>query len=160
MVGKANLKKVSVKLPFMDAEWEANDTEEIALRNLVDQIRTRRAFQLNRGYAEEEPEYFLKSILEARSETRELMKSLPLKSTNSRLIFMEVMNRLADVLDAWREGTDRSRFDVERFGPRRRMMRIMEESWKKIVEIRAELDRIVKSIEHNLGFKENGKKGY
>jgi hypothetical protein len=154
MSGKATLKKVRVKLPFMDAEWEADDSEEVALRNLVDQIRTRRAFHLNRGYAEEEPEYFLKSILEARSEVRDLMKSLPLKAINSRLIFVEVMNRLADVLDAWREGTERSRFDIERFGPSMRMMRILETSWKKIEKIRVELDEVVSSIEQNLGFRE------
>ncbi|MBZ0270645.1 hypothetical protein K8I61_01305 [bacterium] len=151
MPGKATLKKVRVRLPFMDAEWVADDTEEIALRNLVDQIRTRRAFHLNRGYAEEEPEFFLKSILEARTETRDLMKRLPLKAVNSRLIFMEVMNRLADVLDAWREGNERSRFDLERYGPPMRMVRIMESSWIKVEKIRIELDEIVRSIEANIG---------
>ena len=73
MKAKAKLKKVSIKLPFVNAEWEAEEAEQRVLRDLVDQLRTRRAFELNRGAAQEQPDHFLASIVEARSNMRELL---------------------------------------------------------------------------------------
>lgn len=149
---KAKLRKVSIKLPFIESEWEADEQEERVLRDLVDQIRTRRAFELNRGMATEEPDHFLQSVLEARQAVRDLMKDLPTSAVESRLLLLEVQNRLADVLDSWQASVvrlvgRRAGFPDMPFPIR---VDVMETAWPKVEKVRTALDKIAAEIEKML----------
>ncbi len=143
------LKKVRIKLPFVDTEWEADEAEQRVLRDLVDQIRTRRAFELNRCSAAEQPDYFLASIVEARASVREILGHLPVTAVASRLLLLEVQNLLAEVLDEWHRsaaGFGRGLLPFEDL-PFPARHRVMEGSWAKIEEVRRRLDEIATGIE-------------
>jgi hypothetical protein len=67
---KAKLKSATLKLPWMNLAWESDESELKALRDLVNQLKSRRAFEVNRGMLAEQPVYFIDSIVELRNEIR------------------------------------------------------------------------------------------
>ncbi len=70
---KARLKSVTLKLPWMNLTWESDEREAKALRDLVNQLRSRRAFEINRGMLAEQPVFFIDSVIELRTEIRKLL---------------------------------------------------------------------------------------
>lgn len=98
---RAQLKSVTLKLPWMDLAWQSDESEVKALRDLVNQLRSRRAFQMNRGMLAEEPVYFIDSVLEMRSEVRKILSQLPVNANEARVLLLSVMDWLAQILDRW-----------------------------------------------------------
>jgi hypothetical protein len=151
-MAKAKLIRVGLKIPsILDAAWEADEAEELVLRDLVDQLRTRRALEVGRGTAREEPVPFLNSLLELRGETRKLLQRLPLKATASRSLILHVSNRLGDILDAFTAGITRREhrrmFTMMGF---HEQMEVMDDVWDVVEAVRRDLDLVAAELEKEL----------
>jgi hypothetical protein len=105
-ISKAELKSISVKLPWMNLVWESDENELKELRNLVNELQSKRAFQINRGMLVERPVILIDSVIEMRNEIRKLLSQLPIKANESRFIMITVMDWLAEILDAWSTSTN------------------------------------------------------
>lgn len=151
---KARLKSVTLKLPWMNLAWESDESEVRALRDLVNQLRSRRALEVNRGMLAEQPVFFIDSVVELRSETRKLLSQLPLGANESRVLMLTVMDWLAEILDEWSKAMshvnpnawDFRRFDVHE------MREVMEQSWKVVEEVRKHMDKLRRDLEKQLKF--------
>jgi vacuolar-type H+-ATPase subunit I/STV1 len=149
---KAKLKSVTLKLPWMNLAWESDESEIKSLRDLVNQLKTRRAFEVNRGMLAEQPVYFIDSVVELRSEIRKLLSQLPINANESRVLMLTVMDWLAEILDGWSASMshinpriwDFRRFDIHE------MRDVMERSWKVVEDVRERLDKLRKDLEKQL----------
>jgi hypothetical protein len=149
---KARLKSVTLKLPWMNLTWESDEREAKALRDLVNQLRSRRAFEINRGMLAEQPVFFIDSVIELRTEIRKLLSQLPVDAKESRVLMLTVMDWLAEILDEWSKSMahvnphawDFRSFDV------REMRKVMEQSWKVVEDVRKRFERLRKDLEKQL----------
>jgi len=149
---KAKLKSVILKLPWMNLAWESDESELKVLRDLLNQLKSRRAFEVNRGMLAEQPVYFIDSIVELRGEIRNLLSQLPIHSNESRVLMLTVMDWLAEILDEW--GTSMSHVNPRMWDFRRfdihEMRKVMEQSWKVVEAVRVRLDKLRKNLEKQL----------
>jgi vacuolar-type H+-ATPase subunit I/STV1 len=149
---KAKLKSVTLRLPWMNLAWESDESEIKALRDLVNQLKTRRAFEINRGMLAEQPVYFIDSVVELRGEIRKLLSQFPIKANESRMLMLTVMDWLAEILDGWSASMshinprmwDFRRFDIHE------MRGVMEQSWKVVEDVRERLDKLRNDLEKQL----------
>jgi hypothetical protein len=149
---KAKLKSVMLKLPWMNLAWESDESELKALRDLINQLKSRRAFEVNRGMLAEQPVYFIDSVLEFRSEIRKLLSQLPINANESRVLMLTVMDWLSEILDRWSASMihvnpktwDFRRFDIYEMGD------VMGRSWKIVEDVRERLDKLCKDLEKQL----------
>jgi len=149
----AKLKSVSLKLPFMDAEWESDESELKVLMGLLNQLRSRRAMEVSRGMMAEQPVFFLDSIVQLRKEIRTLLNELPVKAHESRLIMLTVMDWLGEILDEWSRSMSQISPDAWDF---RRlnmsdMRHIMQASWAVVEDVRKRMDILARDLERQLG---------
>jgi hypothetical protein len=149
---KAKLKSAILKLPWMNLSWESDESEVRVLRNLVDQLRSRRAFEINRGMLAEQPVFFIDSVIELRNETRKLLSLLPLHAKESRLLMLTVLDWLAEILDEWSKSmthVNPNAWDFRRFDLRQ-MRDVMERSWKVVEEVRKRFEKLRRDLEKQL----------
>lgn len=150
----AKLKSVTLKLPWMNLAWESDESEIIALRDLVNQLRSRRALEINRGMSAEQPVFFIDSVVELRSETRKLLSNLPVGANESRVLMLTVMDWLAEILDEWSKSmghVNPNTWDFRRFDMHD-MREVMERSWKVVEEVRKRMDKLRRDLERQLKF--------
>jgi hypothetical protein len=152
---KAKLKAITLSLPWMSLEWESDERELKALRDLLNQLRSRRAFEINRGIMSEQPVFFLDSIVQMRTETRRLLDKLPIGANESRILMLTVMDWLGEILDEWSHTMSRVRPNAWDF---RRLdmsdiMTVMKHSWNTVENVRKRLDKLAIELERQLGFK-------
>lgn len=149
---KAKLKSATLKLPWMNLAWESDESELKALRDLANQLKSRRAFEVNRGMLAEQPVYFIDSIVEFRNEIRKLLSQLPVHSNESRVLMLTVMDWLAEILDEW--GTSMSHVNPRMWDFRRldmhEMREVMKRSWKIVEDVRGRLEKLRKDLEKQL----------
>ena len=149
---RAKIQSVTLKLPWMNLAWESDESEVKALRDLVNQLRSRRALEINRGMMAEQPVFFIDSVIELRSEIRKLLSQLPVDARESRVLMLSVMDWLAEILDEWNKSMshvnprdwDFRRFDIHD------MRTVMERSWKVVEDVRVRLDKLRKDLEKQL----------
>ncbi len=149
---QARLKTVTLKLPWMSVTWDSDEKELKALRDLLNEVQTRRAFEVNRGMIKEQPVYFLDSILQMRDRTRKLVNTLQLDAKETRLIMLTVMDWLSEILDDWNRSmiyVNSESWDFRRFNPHD-MMDVMDKSWNVIEDVRKRFDLLVKDLEKQL----------
>ena len=149
---QARLKTVTLKLPWMSVAWDSDEKELKALRDLLNEVQTRRAFEVNRGMIKEQPVHFLDSILQMRDKTRKLINTLPLDAKETRLIMLTVMDWLSEILDEWNRSminVNAGSWDFRRFNPRD-MMDVMDKSWNVIEDVRKRFDLLVKDLKKQL----------
>jgi hypothetical protein len=122
------------------------------IRDLVDQIRTRRAFEIGRGMLLEQPSYFLLSIVEMRDATRKLLERLPVKATQSRLILLTVMDWLAEILDEWHRAQKNVNPRAWNFQQldMSDMRRVMKDCWSVVEKARVHLSQLRSDLESQL----------
>ena len=153
MSGISKLKSFTFTLPpFLELTWDLEEREATALRNLTNLFRSRRAFEVHRSMMSEHPIGFIQSISEARIKVRELLDSLPLDATESRLVMLTVINWLSEADDNW--------FAAMRgVAPRAKlftdldfddMVQVMGKSWPVVQDIRHRVDQLVGVLEKQL----------
>lgn len=151
-LSKAQLQFISVKLPWMNLVWESNERELKELRNLVNELKSQRAFQINRGILVEQPVILIHSVIEMRNEIRKLLSQLPVEADESRTIMITVLDWLAEILDAWNTA-------VNHVSPRQRDFKgfdrydirlAMERSWKVVEHVRRRMETLRKNLEYQL----------
>jgi hypothetical protein len=149
---QAKLKSVTLKLPWLNLSWESDESELKALRDFTNQLRSRRAFEVNRGTMAEQPVYFIDSVVEMRSEIRKLLSRLPVNANESRILMLTVVDWLAEILDEWSISMGRVNprvWDFRRFDIFD-MREVMDRSWKKVEDVRERLDKLKKELEQQL----------
>ena len=92
---------ITLDLKFLKVQWDTTDAEKTVLRKFLNELETRRAFQISRGTALEEPVQFLNSITEFRTGMREFVNELPPKSTYARIAMLSAIELAGEILDAW-----------------------------------------------------------
>lgn len=155
---KAKLKSVIVKLPWMNLAWESDENELKTLRDLVNQLKSRRAFEINRGMLAEQPVFFIDSVVEMRNEIRKLLSQLPINANESRVLMLTVMDWLAEILDAWSASMNHVNprtWDFRTFDMHE-MSRVMEKSWKVVEDVRNRIDKLRKNLEKQLKLEKKG----
>ena len=151
----ARLRSITLKLPWVDLAWKSDESELEALRDLVDQLSSRRAFQVNRGMLMEEPVYFIASVVQLRSEIRTLLSRLPVGANESRILMLTVMDWLAEILDVWSASmkhVNPGAWDFRRLGTHE-MEEVMRRSWQTVDDVRGRLDKLRKDLETQLNLK-------
>jgi vacuolar-type H+-ATPase subunit I/STV1 len=149
---KVKLKSVTLKLPWMNLAWESDESELKALRDLLDQLKSRRAFELNRGMMSEQPVYFLDSVVELRSEIRKLLSQLPINANESRILMLTVMDWLSEILDKWSlsmSNVNPRTWDFRRFDIHD-MRDVMAQSWQVVEDVRQKVEKLQKELEKQL----------
>jgi hypothetical protein len=149
---RGKVSKVRLDLKLVQVEWEPDSSEAAVLRKFVNEIRTRRAFEPNRGMALEEPVRFLASVTEFRGRLRDLVNALPPRADQSRLALLTAMDWAGELLDAWHLALrdiapntwEFSRLDL------RQMMDVMETVWPMVETVRKMLDGLVDHVEQQL----------
>jgi hypothetical protein len=149
---KAKLKSVTLKLPWMNLDWESDESELKVLRDLVNQLKSRRAFEVSREMSAEQPVYFIDSIVALRGEIRNLLSRLPIQSNESRVLMLTILDWLAEILDEW--GTSMSHVNPRIWNFRRfdinDMRKVMKQSWRVVEDVRIRLDKLCKNLEKQL----------
>jgi len=152
---KAKLKFVTVNLPGIGLSWESDERELKALRDLLNQLRSRRAFEVSRAMKSEEPVFFLDSIVQMRNQTRRLLDDLPVGANESRILMLTVMDWLANILDEWSHA-------ISRISPNARdfrhldmsdMMAVMKHCWHVVENVRKRSEKLAIELEQQLGFR-------
>jgi vacuolar-type H+-ATPase subunit I/STV1 len=149
---KAKLQSVALKLPWMSLSWESDESEIRSLRDLVDQLKSRRAFEINRGLLAEQPVFFIDSVIEMRSEIRKLLSQLPVDAHESRVLMLSVMDWLAEILDEWSKSmahVNPRHWDFRSFSIHD-MQEVLERSWKVVEDVRKRLEKLRKGLEKQL----------
>ena len=152
---KAKLKSVTLNIPAISLSWESDERELKSLRDLLNQIRSRRAFEVSRAMRSEQPVFFLDSIVQMRNETRRLLDALPVGANESRILMLTVMDWLANILDEWSNSMSRispNAWDFRRLDMSD-MMAVMEHCWHVVENVRDRLDNLAIELEQQLGFK-------
>lgn len=152
---KAKLKSVTLNIPGISLSWESDERELKSLRDLLNQIRSRRAFEVSRAMRSEQPVFFLDSIVQMRNETRKLLDDLPVGANESRILMLTVMDWLANILDEWSNAMSRispNAWDFRRLDMSD-MMAVMEHCWHVVENVRDRLDNLAIELEQQLGFK-------
>lgn len=152
---KAKLKSVTLNIPAISLSWESDERELKSLRDLLNQIRSRRAFEVSRAMRSEQPVFFLDSIVQMRNETRKLLDDLPVGANESRILMLTVMDWLANILDEWSNAMSRispNAWDFRRLDMSD-MMSVMEHCWHVVENVRKRLDKLAIELEQQLGFK-------
>lgn len=148
----AQLKKVALDLKLVKLEWESNDRELVVLRNLTNAIRSRRAFEVSRGMATEDPIAFLASINEFRGELRRLLNELPHSSTEARTVLLAVLDWSAEILDEWHSRLKQvapNTWEYSKLDPHA-LMRVMEQVWPVVERVRRGYEALVRDLEKKL----------
>lgn len=150
---KAKLTSVSLNLPWVTLSWESDESELRALRDLVNEIRGRSAFELDRGMLDQHPAGFFLSVVELRTKIREkFLPQLPVDANESRLLFLAVINCLGEIIDKWHTAMSEvnpSFFDLNHFDMDE-LTKIKELSWKTVEDVRKRLDELCQDLEGQL----------
>jgi len=148
----ASLKKVSLDLKLVKLEWEPDHKELSVLKNLTNEVRSRRAFEVSRGIATEDPIAFLGSVQDFRKKLRKLLNDLPHTSSEARSLLLVALEWSAEILDAWHEELKKlapNTWEFSKLEPRELMM-VMERIWPKVESVRRGYDSLARSLEKYL----------
>lgn len=144
--------KVRLDLKLVQVEWGPDDAEAVVLRKFCNEIRSRRAFDMSRGTALEEPVWFLASVTEFRGRLRELVNELPPRADQSRLALLTALDWAGELLDAWHLALRDIAPNTWEFRQleMHRMMEVMKTVWPMVETVRKLLDDLVQHVERQL----------
>lgn len=149
-----NSRSIRINIPDGGSmDWSADIEEARVLRSMANVVRTRRAMDPNQVQAREEPDYLIKSVIEAKNLVRDLLEKLPLRAPESRNLLLLAIDQLSTIQDAWFQasqdisGPRRRRFDEL---PHRQTFEVMEKAWPTVERVRLWMQAVAAGIESSL----------